>query len=101
MMPHWQGLREKFFQGVRGSMPGPQNYVKYKQINQKKVFTQNCPLFSAQNQGHKKGKGEKNFGQNLMRQPQLFRAPLDPGTMYPLNPPPVGPAHWGEIDFNK
>ena len=30
-----QGLREKFFQGVRRSMPGPQNLVKHKQINKK------------------------------------------------------------------
>ena len=57
----------------------------------KKVFTQNWSLFSAQSQGPKKGKEEKNFGQNLTRQPQLFRAPLNPGTMYPLNPPLVGP----------
>ena len=33
-----QGLREKFFQGVRRSMPGPQIYMKYKQINQKHFF---------------------------------------------------------------
>ena len=33
--------------------------------------------------------------QNLTRKPELFRAPLGPGpgTMYPLNPPLVGPAY--------
>ena len=30
--------------------------------------------------------------QNLTRKPALFRAPLGPGTMYPLNPPLIGPA---------
>ena len=28
---------------------------------------------------------------NLTRKPELFQAPLGPGTMYPLNPPLVGP----------
>ena len=31
--------------------------------------------------------------QNLTRKPELFRAPLGPGTMYPLNPPLAGPAY--------
>ena len=31
--------------------------------------------------------------QNLTRKPELFRAPLGPGTMYPLNPPLAGPGH--------
>ena len=30
---------------------------------------------------------------NLTRKPELFRAPLGLGTMYPLNPPLVGPAY--------
>ena len=29
--------------------------------------------------------------QNLKRKPELFRAPLGPGTMYPLNSPLAGP----------
>ena len=29
---------------------------------------------------------------NLTRKPKLFRAPLGPDTMYPLNPPLAGPA---------
>ena len=29
--------------------------------------------------------------QNLTRKPELFRAPLGPGTMYHLNPPLAGP----------
>ena len=29
--------------------------------------------------------------QNLTRKPELFRAPLDPVTMYPMNPPLAGP----------
>ena len=34
--------------------------------------------------------------QNLMRTPELFRAPLGPGTTYPLNPLLAGPVykHW-------
>ena len=61
----------------------------------KKVFTQIWSYFFAQNRGWIKGKGDKNLVQNLTRQPQLFRAPLDPGpgTMYPLNPPLAGPAY--------
>ena len=39
--------------------------------------------------------------QNLTRKPELFRAPsarapLGPGTVYPLNPPLAGPA-WNAI----
>ena len=29
--------------------------------------------------------------QSLTRKPEVFRAPLGPGTMYPLNPPLAGP----------
>ena len=31
--------------------------------------------------------------QNLTQKPELFRAPLGPDMMYPLNPPLTGPAH--------
>ena len=34
-----------------------------------------------------------NLVQNLTRQPELFRAPLGPGPVYPLNPPLVGPVY--------
>ena len=40
-------------------------------------------------------KTKKKHQKNLTRGPELFRAPQDPGpgTMYPLNPPFVGPAY--------
>ena len=34
---------------------------------------------------------------NLTRKPELFRAPLGPCTMYPLNPPLAGPASGSQL----
>ena len=108
--PCRQGLREKFFQEVRRSTPGPQNLVKHLQVNQKRSSLKFGPIFCPKFGEEQKKKFSLKFGpifcpklgeeqkeekklvQNLRRQPQLFRAPLDPGTMYPLNPPLGGPA---------
>ena len=35
--------------------------------------------------------------QNLARKPELFQAPLGPGTMYPPEPPLAGPALGGAV----
>ena len=40
-----QGLREKFFQGVRRSTPGLQNLVKLLKINQKRSSLKFGPIF--------------------------------------------------------
>ena len=80
-------------------MPGPQNYVKCKQINQKKVFTQiwayrpkkkSLPkkkkVFT-QKSGTQKGQGEKKFWPKLNATTSTLPGPLSPG------PPRPGPGY--------
>ena len=108
-----QGLREKFFQGVRRSTPDPQKRVKNLQINQrrsslrfgpifcpklgeeqkKKIFTQIWSHILPKSQGQMKSKVEKKFCLKLDATTSTLPGPLSPGTMYPLNPPLAGPAY--------
>ena len=66
---------------------------KLGKVQKKKVCTQIWSRFFAHSQGRIMGRDEKNFGPKLNATTSTPPGPLDPspGTMYPLNPPLVGP----------
>ena len=93
------GPQREIFPGGAKIDPGPPKLSEAITDKSKKVFTKiwsfNLPKITDGCRARKK----TNLVQNLMRQPQLLRAPLNPGpgTMYPLNPPLVGPDYISRI----
>ena len=61
-----QGLREKFFQGVRRSMPGPQTQVKQLQKNQKRSSFKFGPSFCPKLGEEQKKEKKKGLSSNLV-----------------------------------